>query len=72
MTRRNTNTSREGSWPLAAGLLTGCMVTLIGVALSLPPTTILFRSTTSGCIVAFMVLILSFGWKLVTPRNEED
>lgn len=57
---------------MAAGLLTGCAVTLIGVALSLPPTTILLRATMSGCVVTVMAVMLSLGWKLVTPQNEED
>lgn len=72
MPRRNSNSTQNGSWPMAAGLLAGCAVTLIGVALSLPPTTILLRATMSGCVVTVMAVMLSIGWKLVTPQNEEE
>jgi len=45
---------------------------MIGIALNLPPLTILLRAFGGGCIVAMMVSLLTFGWQLLTPHQEEE
>lgn len=65
-------TGQTPSWGLAAGLLAGCGVTLIGITLGLPPVTILGRALGGGSLVAMIVSLLALGWQLVAPPKEED
>lgn len=67
-----TQTGQMPSWGLAAGLLAGCGVTLIGITLGLPPITILGRALGGGSLVALIVTLLTFGWQMLSPPKEED
>lgn len=59
-------------WGLAIGLLTGCVVTLIGVVLDLQPDTILFRALVGGGLVGSLIGLVAWSWQLTTPMNKEE
>ena len=48
-------TAATQPWGLIAGLLTACVVTLVGVVCQLQPTTILFRATVASFGVGLVV-----------------
>lgn len=75
MTQKQTITPRTGSehpsWGAALGLLAGCGITLIGVALNLPPDVILLRALLGGCIIGSVVSVVAASWRLVATSEED-
>jgi len=70
--KQTTRSAQQTSWGTAAGVLAGCGVTLAGVALNLPPLTILLRAIVGGGIVAIMVSALAMGCQMMAPPKEEE
>lgn len=57
---------RRGSMGTVAGLLTACVVTLIGLAVGLEPFVILCRATVSAVLIGSLV---SFGMSVIYVAN---
>jgi hypothetical protein len=55
MAERGTGETEGKPWGRVAGLLTGCLVTLLGVANRLDPAVILLRAFTSAVLLAGLV-----------------
>jgi len=64
-------THRNG-WGTLSGLLTGCIITLIGVVQDLQPETILLRSAIGGCAVACLATVWLATWRMISPPIKED
>lgn len=60
------------AWGLAAGLLTGCAVTLLGVMLQLEPETILLRSVLGGAVAGMLVSVITSSLRIATAPREEE
>jgi hypothetical protein len=59
-------------WGLAVGLLAACLYTLLGVLAGHQPETILVRSAVGGGLIGFLAGGLAWGWKIISPANEEE
>jgi uncharacterized membrane protein YccC len=57
---------RRGSFGMASGLLTACIVTLIGLAVGLEPYVILWRAAVSAFLIG---AIVSFGMSVIYVAN---
>lgn len=75
MTKKQTFPPRTAtecpSWGAALGLLAGCGITLIGVALNLPPDVILLRALLGGCIIGGVVSVIAASWRLAATSEDD-
>lgn len=65
---RTRRTERK-PWGTVSGLLTACVVTLIGVVSGLEPDIILFRAAVAGCVLGLMAAIGAAMWELLLTRG---
>jgi hypothetical protein len=67
-----TSGTNAPTWALALGLLAWCAITLIGVALQLPPEVIVLRALVGSVAVAVVAVAMTLGWNLMSPEDEND
>lgn len=59
-------------WGFGSGLLSGCVITLFGVATNMDQLTIMTRASVGGASIGLVVALVSLALRNLSPATEEE